>query len=61
MQFGGSMKGKNKKNKGKVGNDPRKIVIPLLKPRNPFVLPPNKRHEDRRKKEKHKKNYNQEG
>ena len=53
------MKGKNKKNKGKVGdssNDPRKIVIPLLKPRNPFVLPPNKRHEDKRKKEKHKKN-----
>ena len=49
------MKGKNKKNKGKVGNDPRKIVIPLLKPRNPFVLPPNKRHKDKRKKEKHKK------
>lgn len=50
---------KGKKNKGKVGdvdNDPRKIVIPLLKPRNPFVLPPNKRHEDKRKKEKHKKN-----
>ena len=49
---------KGKKNKGKVGdniNDPRKIVIPLLKPRNPFVLPPNKRHEDKRKKEKHKK------
>ena len=50
------MKCKNKKHKGKVDNDPRKIVIPLLKPRNPFVLPPNKRHEDRRKKEKHKKN-----
>ena len=53
------MKGKNKKHKGKVGKvsyDPRKIVIPLLKPRNPFVLPPNKRHEDKRKKEKHKKN-----
>ena len=50
------MKGKNKKHKGKVADDPRKIVIPLLKPRNPFVLPPNKRHEDKRKKEKHKKN-----
>ena len=51
---------KGKKNKGKVGNnnDPRKIVIPLLKPRNPFVLPPNKRHEDKRKKEKHKNKYN---
>ena len=46
------MKG-NKKNKGAV-SDPRKIVIPLLKPRNPFVLPPNKRHDDKRKKEKHK-------
>ena len=53
------MKGKNKKHKSKVSkvaDDPRKIVIPLLKPRNPFVLPPNKRHEDKRKKEKHKKN-----
>ena len=57
------MKGKNKKHKGKVGKvsyDPRKIVIPLLKPRNPFVLPPNKRHEDKRKKEKHKNKYNPE-
>ena len=54
---------KGKKNKGKVckvSYDPRKIVIPLLKPRNPFVLPPNKRHEDKRKKEKHKNKYNPE-
>ena len=52
------MKGKNKKHKGKVSrvvNDPRKIIIPLLKPRNPFVLPPNKRHEDKRKKRKAQK------
>ena len=57
------MKGKNKKHKckvSKVADDPRKIVIPLLKPRNPFVLPPNKRHEDKRKKGKHKNKYNPE-
>ena len=54
------MKGKNKKHKGKVVNDPRKIIIPLLKPRNPFMLPPNKRHEDKRKKEKHKNKHNPE-
>ena len=57
------MKGKNKKHKGKVDKvsyDPRKIVIPLLKPRNPFVLPSNKRHVVKRKKEKHKNKYNPE-
>jgi hypothetical protein len=32
-----------------------KIKVPVLKPRNPLVIPPNRIHTDKRKKTKHKR------
>lgn len=42
------------KSKNKDRHKDRPLVIPRIKPRNPLVIPPNQRHEDKRKKEKHK-------
>ena len=40
------------KNKSKIP-----VNVPVIKPRNPIVLPPNKKHEDKRKKDKYPKKF----
>jgi hypothetical protein len=48
-----------KKKKIKVEVKEGKIIfeVPILKPRNPLKVKPLQKHEDKRKKEKHKKEF----